>query len=154
MPLDPQVACTFGARDLPRLVLKPGYGPGLCFGCHSPENVAKLCRSKRSCKACNKRHPTSLHDYSWSPERKNAQHKESEMGKEDQAINACTTVCNVIEAGDVPITMGIVPIWLYHKNNPNTRISVYALLDNASGRTFVKEDSLRKLGMEGIESKL
>ena len=76
------------------------------------------------------------------------------MGREDQAINACTTVCNVTEAGDVPITMGIVPIWLYHKNNPNNRICVYALLDNACGGTFIKEDSLRKLGMEGIESKL
>ena len=127
---------------------------GLCFGCYSPEHVAKLCRSKRSCKTCNKRHPTSLHDYSWRPERKNAQHKESEMGREDQAINAYTTVCNVTEAGDVPITMGIVPIWLYHKNNPNNRICVYALLDNASGGTFIKEDSLRRLGMEGIESKL
>ena len=84
---------------------------GLCFGFYSPEHVAKLCRSKRSCKTCNKRHPKSLHDYSWRPERKNAQHKESEMGKEDQAINACTTVCNVTEADDFPITMGIVPIW-------------------------------------------
>ena len=45
-------------------------------------------------------------------------------------------------------------LWLYHKNNPNSRIYVYALLDNASGGTFIKEDSLRKLGMEGIESKL
>ena len=35
------------------------------------------------------------------------------------------------EAGDVPITMGIVPIWLYHKDNPNNKICVYALLDNA-----------------------
>ena len=26
---------------------------------------------------------------------------------------------NVTEAGDVPITMGIVQIWLYHKDNPN-----------------------------------
>ncbi|KAK2564378.1 hypothetical protein P5673_011803 [Acropora cervicornis] len=127
---------------------------GLCFGCYSPEHVAKHCRNKRSCKTCNKRHPTSLHDYNWRPERKNAQHKESEMGKEDQVVNANTTVCNVTEAGDVPITMGIVPIWLYHKNNPNNRICVYALLDNASGGTFIKEDSLRKLGMEGIESKL
>ena len=76
------------------------------------------------------------------------------MGKEDQVVNANTTVCNVTEAGDVPITMGIVPIWLYHNNNPNNRICVYALLDNASGGTFIKEDSLRKLGMEGIESKL
>ena len=33
------------------------------------------------------------------------------MGKEDQAINACTTVCNVTEGGDDPITMGIVPIY-------------------------------------------
>ena len=41
----------------------------LCFGCYSPEHVAKLCRSKRSCKTCNKRHPTSLHDYSWRPEK-------------------------------------------------------------------------------------
>ena len=29
---------------------------------------------------------------------------------------------------------------------------VYALLDNASGGTFIKGDSLQKLGMEGIES--
>ena len=87
-------------------------------------------------------------------EGRNAQHKELETGKEDQVINACTTVCNVTEAGDVPITMGFVPVWLYHKDNPNNRICVYALLDNASGGTFIKEDSLRKLGVEGIESKL
>ena len=50
--------------------------------------------------------------------------------------------------------MGIVLTWLYHKNNPNNRIWVYALLDNASGGTFIKEDSLQKFGMEGIECKL
>ena len=132
---------------------------GLCFGCYSSEHIAKLCRSRRSCKTCNKKHPTSLHDYNWKPEEvntegRNAQHKESETGKEDQVINACTTICNVTEASDVPITMGIVPIWLYHKANANNRICVYARLDNASGGTFIKEDSLRKLGIEGIESKL
>ena len=87
-------------------------------------------------------------------EGRNVQHKESETGKEDQVINARTTICNVTEAGDVPITMGIVPIWLYHKDNPNNRIRVYALLDNASSGTFIKEDSLRRLGVEGIESTL
>ena len=51
-------------------------------------------------------------------------------------------------------TMGIVPIWLYHKNNLNNRICVYALLDNVSGGTFIEEESLQKLGMKGIESKL
>ena len=87
-------------------------------------------------------------------EGRNAQHKESETGKEDQVINTCSTICNVTEAGNVPTTIGIVPIWLYHKANSNNRICVYALLDNASGGTFIKEDSLRKLGVEGIESKL
>ena len=53
----------------------------LCFGCYSSEHIAKLCRSRRSCKACNKKHPTSLHDYNWKPEevkteRRNSQHKE------------------------------------------------------------------------------
>ena len=131
----------------------------LCFGCYSSEHIAKLCRSRRSCNICNKKHLTSLHDYNWKPEevqtkRKNAQHKDSEMGRDDQAINACTTICNVTKAGDVPITMGIVLIWLYQKNNPNNRICVYALLDNASGGTFIKEDSLRRIGVEEIESKL
>jgi len=95
---------------------------GLCFGCYSPEHTAKLCRSKRSCKTCNKRRQTSLHDYSGRPERKKVLHKESEMGKADQAINTCIIVSNVTEVSDVPITMGIVPIWLYHKNNPNNRM--------------------------------
>ena len=125
---------------------------GLCFGCYSLEHVAKHCRNKRSCKTCNRRQPTSLHDYNWRPERKNAQHKESEMVKEDQVINANTTVFNVTEAGDVPITMGIVPIWLYHKNNSSNRICVYALLDNASGGTFIKEDLLRNLEWKELKA--
>ena len=57
---------------------------GLRFGCYRPEHVAKHCRNKRSCKTGNKRLPTSLHDYNWRPEKKNTQHKEAEMGNEDQ----------------------------------------------------------------------
>ena len=45
----------------------------------------------------------------------------------------CTAICNVTDAGDVPAAMGIIPVWLYHKDNPNNKICVYALLDNASG---------------------
>ena len=48
----------------------------------------------------------------------------------------------------------IVPIWLYHKDNPEHKIRVYALLDNASGGTFIKEQSLKRLGIEGTETKL
>ena len=34
-------------------------------------------------------------------------------------VNVCTAICNVTDAGDVPVAMGIIPVWLYHKDNPN-----------------------------------
>ena len=38
---------------------------------------------------------------------------------------------------------------LYHKDNRTKRVKVYALLDNASGGTFVSESTARALGIEG-----
>ena len=51
------------------------------------------------------------------------------------------------DAGDVVVARGIIPVWLYQKDNPNNKICVYALLDNASSGTLIKEDSLRRLGV-------
>ena len=39
--------------------------------------------------------------------------------------------------------MGILPVFLFHKNDPAKKIKVYALLDNASGGTFVSEKSAK-----------
>ena len=135
---------------------------GLCFGCYSSEHIAKLCKGKRTCQICHKKHPTSLHDYSWKSEEvkteggngQNEKSEASEKKMEEQVVNVCTAICNVTDAGDVPVAMGIIPVWLYHKDNSNDKICVYALLDNASGGTFIKEDSLRRLGVEGSETKL
>ena len=40
-----------------------------------------------------------------------------------------TAICNMTEVGDVPINMGILPVWLFHKSNPAKNIRVYALLE-------------------------
>ena len=77
----------------------------------------------------------------------------SERKKEERVVNLCTAICNAIDAGDVPVAMGIIPLWLYRKDNSNNNICVYTLLDNASGGTFINEDSLRRLGVEGSETK-
>ena len=135
---------------------------GLCFGCYSSEHIAKFCKSRKYCLTCCKKHPTSLHDHSWKQgglktEVETDESKGTEVNerKDDgQVINAYSTICNVTEAGDVPVSMGIVPIWLYHKDNPEHKIRVYALLDKASGGTFIKKESLEKLGIEGTETKL
>ena len=128
----------------------------------SSEHITKLCKCKRACQICNKKHPTSLHDYNWKSEgvkteSGNGQHEKSEACEkkmEKPVVYVCTAICNVKDAGDVPVNMGIIPVWLYHKDNPNNKICVYPLLDNASGGTFIKEDSLRGLGVEASQTKL
>ena len=102
---------------------------GLCFGCFSSEHIVKFCKSRKSCQTCRKKHPTSLHDHSWKQEGLKTEVEIGESkgtevidGKDDgQVINAYNIICNVTEAGYVPVSMGIVPIWLYHKDNLNTR---------------------------------
>ena len=45
--------------------------------------------------------------------------RKMKLRKDDgQVINAYNTICNVTEAGDVPVSTGVVPIWLCHKDNP------------------------------------
>jgi len=41
--------------------------------------------------------------------------------------------------------MGILPVFLFHKNDPTKRIKVYASLDNASGETFVSDLVLKTI---------
>jgi len=50
--------------------------------------------------------------------------------------------------------MGILPVYLFHKSDPAKKIKVYALLDNASGGTFVSEKSTKALGIEGSDTDL
>jgi basic membrane lipoprotein Med (substrate-binding protein (PBP1-ABC) superfamily) len=50
--------------------------------------------------------------------------------------------------------MSIVPIWLHHKDNPDKKVAVYALLDKASGGTFIKQEILKKLGVKESYTKL
>ena len=65
-----------------------------------------------------------------------------------------TAICNITESGDVLINMGILLVWLFHKSNPAKKIRAYALLDNASGGTFVNESAAKALGVEGSSTDL
>ena len=48
----------------------------------------------------------------------------------------------------------IVPVWLYHERDPQQQVMVYALLDPTSNGTFVKNDAMKKLGIDGTEVNL
>ncbi len=71
-----------------------------------------------------------------------------------QVTSNRTAVCNITEAGDVPVHIGIIPVWVSHKGDPTNKEKVYALLDNASGRTFMREDLAQRLNVEGSSTNL
>ena len=76
----------------------------------------------------------------------------------DSTINNCLNVCNAVKSSDkvdeIRTNSMIVPVWLYHKRDPQQQVMVYALLDPASNGTFVKNDTAKKLGIDGTEVNL
>ena len=82
---------------------------GLCFGCHSPENVAKLCRSKGPVRPVIK--DTQRHFMTTAGGEKERTPSIRNQKWERKTKPSMHAVCNVTEGGDVPITMGIVPIY-------------------------------------------
>ena len=103
----------FGKKTLPErkdLIRKRG----LCFGCLKPGHISSKCKDKLVCNTCEKKHPSSLHDPDWKPKSKKHQatSKENVEGNDQERINTRLTACSITEAGDVPVNMGIVPIWL------------------------------------------
>ena len=137
---------------------------GLCFGCLRPGHISSKCYERLTCKRCEKKHPSVLHDPNWKPKSKGERHRnkrepdkegidKTDNNRRDRVNNAFTE-CSITEAGDVPVNMGIVPIWIYHKSNPDKKIEVYALLDNGSGGTFIKETTLRRLEIDGDDATL
>ena len=125
----------------------------LCYGCFSNQHVAKNCKERQSCKTCNKKHPTAMHDDNWTSKAKN----QSERGqpKETSRVgNKRTVTSSITGAGDIPVNLGVLPVWLSHESNPSNKVKIYALLDNASGGTFIKEELTQKLGIEGSKTDL
>lgn len=89
----------------------------LCYGCFSKQHIARNCKERQSCKICNKNHPTSLHDDNWVSKAKIKNEKDPHP-ENPQLTNNRTAICNITEAGDIPVNMGIIPVWLSHKDNP------------------------------------
>ena len=50
--------------------------------------------------------------------------------------------------------MGILPVYLFHKKDPVKKMKVYAMLHNASGGTFMNEESMKALGIQGSDNDL
>lgn len=107
-----------------------------CINCMEPFHNASQCYSA-SCKKCNKRHHTLLHEDEIRPI--------SSTKKEDkESVTVATTVTSA--ADKPPTLLGTANVFIKNKNGQP--VKVRALLDPGSQLNILTEDCAKKLGLQ------
>ena len=114
---------------------------GLCFSCLGPRHTARQCKRKTLCELCKKPHATVLHRL--LPEQKN----------EEKAKETVKATNNCVSCSDTTTSM-ILPVLIHHKDDPDRRVKVYAVLDDQSDTCFITDDIAKSLGVTGPAVKL
>ena len=109
---------------------------GLCFSCLCPRHTARQCKRKTLCELCKKPHATVLHRL--LPEQKN----------EERAKETVKATNNCVSCSDTTTSM-ILPVLIHHKDDPDRRVKVYAVLDDQSDTCFITDDITKSLGVTG-----
>lgn len=125
----------------------------LCFKCLKPGHMSRDCKSKRKCKTCGQRHPTSLHGDRRSSSGLNPAtpaFNPRDAQQDQQPVKHCGFSSS---HDDGKVSM-IVPVLLSHNSRPEHEVLVYALLDTQSDTTFVLDSTREALGIEGTSTYL
>ncbi|XP_072172537.1 uncharacterized protein [Diadema setosum] len=107
------------------------------FSGASDEHQSKDCPEKRTCKECAASHPSCLH----------------RPAATSEASSKCTSVCTLPDQNGQEHCM-IVPVWVRHKDNPESEVLQYAILDDQSNVGFVAEGLCNQLDVKGPETDL
>jgi hypothetical protein len=104
----------------------------LCFNCLFNNHQVQNCKSKYSCRKCNERHHTILH-------------QESEQTTNNEVLTAVDTVNNhaFLRNKFVLLSTAIVLV----KNSSNQYVECRALLDAGSQSNFISEHMVTKLNL-------
>ena len=114
---------------------------GICFSCLNQGHTARQCNRKTQCEVCKKPHATALHRFP------------AEERSEESTQETIRATNNCVNCSDITTSM-ILPVWVHHKNDPDHRVNVYAVLDDQSDTCFVTDDVIDKLGVTGPVIKL
>ena len=119
----------------------------LCFSCLGSTNSdhsAKTCKERRTCRKCKEFHPTSLHGYRDSVARHDERRKNKEDDKGKPKISSDTITSGCTKLKEEVISLNVVPIIISHPSS-SSKLETYALLDNGSQGTFIRDDLLQRL---------
>ena len=123
----------------------------LCFGCAAPINMkhtARNCQRRLQCKICTRMHPTLLHGRT-IPERQTATTNAPPPITKPDANLSCSTTKVAAEV----VNICIVKVIVRHPKT-NREVLTYAMLDNCSQGTFIKESLAEQLGEQGSRTKV
>ena len=99
---------------------------GLCFGCLNGGHLSRACVTRLKCGVCGKSHPLSLHDDSRNKEESPKKYDGGSEATTPEAVSNCSNTPD----GNLTNSM-ILPVWLHHKDCPQSEVLVCVLLDNA-----------------------
>ena len=88
---------------------------------------------------------------------RNSENLETSSSAKINAIESAddsASVCGSAVRPDGVTTSMIVPVILHYKANSEVKVKTYALLDDGSDSTFVKNSTLKALGVDGPEISL
>ena len=132
---------------------------GLCFGCLKLGHFSADCQERLICKECKKSHPTLLHgaksNKHCTRNRNNvSSYQQAARQSEGESANANSTVCRSLDMQSDVTTSMIIPVIVHHKDNPDNKVKTYALLDDGSDSTFITDNLLTMMGLEGTDVSL
>lgn len=132
----------------------------LCLACLRPNHRARDCKNRSVCQHCKEKHPSSLHatERLFPANRNQVQQdpkhvKPQEMQETQEQTSKKATVMSV-KGSHTGLTSMILPVYLSSKNDPDSEILVYALLDTQSDSTFVVEDLASHLNSDATDTSL
>ena len=118
------------------------------------------CNQRRTSKICNKKHPTSLHGYKLKKKTKqgavNDTPDQSDTSQ-DGVLKSNVTICerNIVYASTKNnaqvISMCVVSVAIKHKDSAK-EIITHAILNSFSQGTFIVEDWVNALEIDGIDT--
>ena len=129
---------------------------GLCNLCLSKEHFASKCQRGRKCfvDGCGRRHHPLLHSSELKQSKqdedstKASKVKDQEAQAEPTGPNAQTEHCGATDAAKRQVCLRVIPVKVFSRDSSKEKIT-YAIRDEGSNATLVKESLMNELGLEG-----